>query len=222
MFLGHYAIALGAKGAAPRVSLGTLFLSAQIVDLIWPILVLLGIERVKIAPGITAVNPLDFTDYPITHSLVGALGWSLLVTVVYWLVRRYPRGAAVVGAAAFSHWILDLISHRPDLPLVPGGAVRVGLGLWNSVPGTLIVEVGIFIAGALLYLRTTKARDRVGHYALWALLAVLMMIYAMNFLSPPPPSVTAIGAAGLGLWLFVPWAYWIDRHRDAASAAAGP
>jgi hypothetical protein len=214
MFIGHYAAALAAKGAAPRVSLGTLFLSAQVVDMVWPVLLLLGIERVRIAPGNTAFTPLEFVEYPITHSLVGAIGWSALVALVYLVGRRYPRGALVVGLVAFSHWILDLISHRPDLPLLPGGAARVGLGLWNSVPATLVVEIGIFAVGA--YLRTTRARDRVGRYATWALLTVLLLSYLVNLVSPPPPSVTAIAVGGLLLWLFVPWAYWIDGHRGAA------
>jgi hypothetical protein len=135
---------------------------------------------------------------------------------VYWVGRRYPRGALIVGVVAFSHWLLDLISPRPDLPLVPGGAARVGLGLWNSVPGTLIVEVGLFVIGLALYLRATTPRDRVGSYALWALVAVLALIYVANLVSPPPPNQMAVGIAGLGLWLFVPWAYWIDRHRQSA------
>ncbi|MDR7417886.1 MAG: hypothetical protein QN178_03140 [Armatimonadota bacterium] len=218
MFIGHYAVAFAAKRVAPRISLGTLFLSTQIVDLVWPILVLLGVESVRIVRENPPFLRLDFTNYPFTHSLVGALGWSALVTVAYWLGRRYPRGALVVGVVAFSHWLLDLVSHRPDLPLVPGGAARVGLGLWTSVPGTLIVEAGIFVIGVALYLRATTARDRVGSYALWTLVAVLALIYLANLASPPPPDQTAVGIAGLGLWLLVPWAYWIDRHRRAATA----
>jgi membrane-bound metal-dependent hydrolase YbcI (DUF457 family) len=216
MFVGHYAVALGVNKAAPEVPLGTLVFAAQLVDLIWPILLLLGVERVRIDPGNTAFTPLDFTHYPITHSLVGAVVWSALFGLVYLARRRRTRAAVIVGLAVFSHWVLDLLTHRPDLPLVPGSPVRVGLGLWNSVPGTLVVELGLFAVGAALYLRTTRARDRVGRYALWSLLVVLMIIYTANVIGPPPPNPTTIAVAGLGLWLFVPWAYWIDRHRDRA------
>jgi hypothetical protein len=108
------------------------------------------------------------------------------------------------------------------LPLLPGRPERVGLGLWNSVLGTLVVEIGLFALGVLLYVRATRARDRVGSYAFWALVAVLMGIYVANLTSPPPPTAMAIGAAGLGLWLFVPWAYWIDRHREAKDRVNRP
>ena len=172
MFIAHYAVALAAKKAAPRVSLGTLFLSVQLADLLWPVFLLLGLEHVRIAPGNTVVTPLDFYDYPITHSLVGALAWSVLFGAVYFLIRRYPKGAWIVGAGVLSHWILDLLVHRPDLPLIPGGAARVGLGLWNSLPATLILEFGFFIAGVVLYSRATAPMDRTGRYALWALLVL--------------------------------------------------
>lgn len=213
MFIGHYAVAMAAKKATPRVSLGTLFLSVQLVDLLWPVFLLAGLEHVRIDPGNTVMTPLDFYDYPITHSLIGSLGWSFLFGLVYFFVRRYSRGAWIVGLGVFSHWILDLIVHRPDLAVVPGGGTRVGLGLWNSLPGTLVVELGIFVIGAALYFRATTALDRTGRYALWALLAVLLVLYFGNLVSPPPPSERAIAIVGLGGWLFVPWAYWIDRHR---------
>ncbi len=213
MFLGHYAVALAGKKAAPKVSLGTLVLSAQLADLLWPIFLLLGLEQVRIEPGITAASPLNFTYYPLTHSLVGALGWSLLFGVIYFLVRHYPRGAWVVAAAVFSHWVLDLVVHRPDLQLAPWSDIRVGLGLWNSIPGTLAVEFGLYAVGVAVYLRTTSAADAVGRYALWALVAVLALIYVSSSVGPPPPSARVLAVFGLGGWLFVPWGYWIDRHR---------
>ncbi len=217
MFIGHYAVALAAKRAAPRVSLGTLFLSVQLADLLWPIFLLMGLEHVRIDPGNTVVTPLDFYDYPITHSMTASLGWSLLFGLIYFFIRRYPRGAWIVAAGVFSHWVLDAIVHRPDLPLVPGGAVRVGLGLWNSLPGTVVVELGLFVIGTVLYLRATPAKDRIGRYALWSLLALLVLLYMANLTSPPPPSEMAIAIVGLGGWLFVPWAYWIDRHRKSVT-----
>src|SRR3989339_132004 len=121
MFIGHYAVALAAKKGAPKVSLGTLFIAAQLVDLLWPLFLLLGLEHVRIDPGNTAFTPLDFYDYPITHSLVGAVGWSMLLGGVYYGFRRERKSAVVIGLVVFSHWILDLITHRPDLPLGLGG-----------------------------------------------------------------------------------------------------
>lgn len=212
MFLGHFGAGFAGKAAAPRVSLGTLFLAAQLVDLLWPTLLLLGLERVAIAPGATRVTPLDFVSYPISHSLLAAALWGLALGVVFWLARRSLRGAVVVGALVVSHWLLDLVVHRPDLPLVPGGATY-GLGLWSSLPATLGVELALFAAGLGLYLRGTRARDRTGSVALWALVAFLLAIYAANLLGPPPPSVAAIAWAGHAQWLLVAWAYWVDRHR---------
>ncbi|HVG25768.1 MAG TPA: hypothetical protein VND45_16545 [Thermoanaerobaculia bacterium] len=210
MFIGHHAAALVARPLAPRVSLGTLFGAAILLDLLWPILLLLGIEHVRLAPGITAFMPFDFYDYPITHSLVTALGWSLAFAL---LLRRHML---VVAATVFSHWVLDFVTHRPDLPLWPGGP-KVGLGLWYSVPGTIAVEVPLFIAALLFYLRRTRARDRTGSIALWALVVLLGVAYIATITAPPPPDVDAIGWAVLAQWLFVPWGFWIDRHREATA-----
>lgn len=213
MFIGHHAVAFAAKPLAPRVSLGTLFAATMGLDLLWPIFILLGIEHVRIAPGVTKFTPLDFYDYPITHSLLAVLGWSIAATVVYWLFRRSWRDAFIVGVAVLSHWVLDAIAHRPDLPLWPGGP-KLGLGLWNSIARTIVVEVALFVAGLALYLRATRTRDRIGSVALWALVVFIGIIYVLNITSPPPPSARAIGYAGLAQWLFVPWAWWIDRHRE--------
>ena len=216
MFIGHHATAFILKPAAPRVSLGTLFAATILLDLIWPILLLLGIEGVRVAPGITAFTPLDFHDYPITHSLLSVAGWSLLAALVYWLFRKSARDSAIVGVAVLSHWIVDFLAHRPDLPLWPGGP-KVGLGLWNSIPATIVVEVGMFVIGLALYLRATKARDRTGSIALWSLVVFLAVIYVANLTSPPPPDAKSIAIAGLAQWLFVPWGAWIDRHRSPAN-----
>ena len=215
MFLGHFGVGFGAKAAAPKTSLGTLFLAAQFTDLLWPTMLLAGLETVEIAPGITRVTPLRFTDYPITHSLIAVLGWAALFSGVYFLLKRYPKGAWVCGLAVISHWVLDALTHRPDLPLIPGGAARIGLGLWNSLPATLVVELAIFALGVGLYLRTTRAADRIGSIALWALVGFLLVIYFANIFGTPPPSVTALAWVGQAQWLLVIWAYWIDRHRRA-------
>lgn len=213
MFIGHFALGLAAKRVAPRTSLGTLFAAAQLLDLVWPALLLLGVEQVRVEPGNTPFTPLDFVKYPWTHSLALALVWSVAFGVVYWRRTRYARGAWVVGALVLSHWVLDFVTHRPDLPLAPG-ATRVGLGLWYSVTATLFVEGGLFIAGSALYATATRPRTRAGSVGLWALLSVLVGIYLGNVLGPPPPSQAAIGVAGLLLWLFLPWAAWVDRKRE--------
>jgi hypothetical protein len=219
MFVGHYGLGLGGKRAAPRVSLGTLFLAVQWLDLVWPILLLAGLEHVRLAPGITRVTPLDFYDYPISHSLLGATGWALVVGGVHYARRRAPRAALIVGLLVLSHWVLDFVSHRPDMPIGPTGPY-VGLGLWRSLPATLVVELALFGGGLLLYARATFAVDRVGRWALVALVVFLVAIYWGNLLGPPPPSTRAIGWAALGQWLLVAWGYWIDRHRRPRSASS--
>jgi membrane-bound metal-dependent hydrolase YbcI (DUF457 family) len=191
-----------------------LFLAAQFVDLLWPTLLLLGIERVAIVPGITRVTPLDFEHYPVSHSLLLTLGWGLLFGLIYGLLRRDRRGALVCGAAVVSHWLLDLVVHRPDLPLYPGGPL-LGFGLWNSLPATVAVEGVMFGAGVWLYARGTRARDRIGNIGLWGLVAFLLLIYAGNLTGPPPPDTTAIGWVGQAQWLLVIWGWWIDRRRAA-------
>lgn len=212
MFLGHFGVGLGSKAVARKTSLGTLFLAAQFADLLWPTLLLLGVERVAIVPGITKVVPLDFSYYPYSHGLAMAVGWGLLFGVLYWLIKRYPRGAWVVGALVVSHWVLDLLVHRPDLPLLVHGP-KVGLGLWNSLAATLVLEGGVFVGGLYLYLTHTVAKDRTGVVALWALVAFLALVYAGNTLGPAPTSVTAIAWVGQAQWLLVLWGYWVDAHR---------
>ncbi len=213
MFLGHFGAALAAKPLAPRSSLGTLVAAGLFLDLLWPALVLLGVERVRIDPGNTAVTPLDFEHYPFTHGLVAVVLWAAAFGAAYlWRTGR-RRGAVVAAALVASHWVLDLVVHRPDLPIAWGDP-KVGPGLWNSVPATLAVELAVFGGGLVLYLRSTAPRDGVGRWALAGFVALLLAIYAANLLGPPPPSARAVGAAGLGLWLFVVWAAWIDRHRS--------
>jgi membrane-bound metal-dependent hydrolase YbcI (DUF457 family) len=213
MFIGHYAVALAAKKVAPKVSLGTLFLSAQLADLLWPAFLLVGLEHVRIDPGNTAFTPLDFYDYPITHSLIGAIAWSLICGSLYYIFRREIRNSFVLGLVVFSHWVLDFITHRPDLPLGIGSNIYFGLGLWNTIPGTIAVELLLFILGIMVYIRTTSANDRIGTYGFWSLLVILILIYFSNIFGPPPPSARAIAIVGNAAWLFVLWAYWIDRHR---------
>lgn len=220
MFIGHFGVGFAAKRHAPRASLGTLFLAAQFVDLLWPTLLLLDVERVVITPGATVVVPLDFAHYPFSHSLLAAVVWALLVAGGFLLLRGGKREALVLALLVISHWLLDALVHRPDLPLSPFGEVKVGLGLWNSMPATLLVEIPLFLLGAWLYARTTQARDGAGRWGFRGLVAILLLIQAGNLLGEPPPSVTAIAWVGQAQWLLVCWAYWLDRHREPRAAGA--
>ncbi len=215
MFIGHVGAAFAAKRFAPRTSLGTLVFATGLLDLIWPIFLLLGLEHVRIAPGITTVSPFDFYDYPISHSLLTVLGWSVIVGTGYFVFRRYSRGACVVGVCVLSHWFFDWIVHRPDLPLWPGGAGRYGLGLWNSWAASLSVEITVFAIGLWLYLRETRAIDRVGSVGLLSFVAFLLIAWAASLLGGAPPTVKALAWGGLALWLLPLWTAWVDRHRMA-------
>lgn len=213
MFIGHFGFGFGAKAAAPKVSLGSLFLAAQFIDLLWPTFLLLGIEKVRIDPTATRVTPLDFEYYPISHSLLAVLGWAVLIAVSYQLLRHYRRGAVVLGLSVVSHWLLDTIVHRPDLPLYPGSAYLLGFNLWSSLSATLAIELLIFVLGVWIYLRVTESSDAVGKWALWVLIAFLTVIYLANLFASPPPNVAALAWVGQAQWLIVAWGYWIDRHR---------
>lgn len=220
MFIGHFAVAFGAKRMVPAVSLGSMFLAAQLADMLWPNFVLLGIERVAVAPGITAVTPLDFVSYPYSHSLLSLTLWGALAALLYRAFGRSWLEGATVALVVLSHWVLDALSHRPDMPLA-FGPTRVGLGLWNSVPATIVVEGALFLFGVAIYTRVTRARDRIGRAGLWSLVALLVVIYAANFLGPPPPGVAAVAWTAQAIWLLVVWAYRVDRHREPSRLAFG-
>lgn len=216
MFIGHFGVALAAKRLAPKSSLGALMFAAEFLDLLWPIFLLLGVEHVRVVPGITKVQPFDFYDYPFSHSLTMTLRWALAVGLIYYLIRRYVRGAWVLASLVLSHWVLDFISHRPDMPLWPGGP-KVGLGLWNSWPASISVELLLFGVGLWLYLGSTRARDRVGTYAFWSLMALLALGWLGALFAPPPPDTHQLALGALAIWLTVPWAWWADAHRESTS-----
>ena len=167
MFIGHFGVGFGAKKIDTRPSLGTFFLAAQFADLLWPFLLILGIEKVEIKPGISAMNPLDFVHYPFTHSLLFIIIWGVLFGAVYFFFKKNLKSAILLGVLVVSHWVLDLIVHIPDLPLYPGSALKVGFGLWNSIAATVIVEGLIFLGGVYLYFKSTKAENKKGTFALW-------------------------------------------------------
>ena len=214
MFVGHFGLGFGAKKAAPAVSLGTLFIACQFADLLWPSLVLFGYERLEVQPGATKFTPLNFVSYPYSHSLLALCAWGLLSGALYFVLRRARFSAFVtVTLLVISHWVLDYVTHRPDMPLTPWGNDRLGLGLWNSIPGTLGIELLIFAAGLALYLRQTMSRDRIGSIGLWGLVAFLLVVYLASAFGPPPPNAIAVAWSAEAMWLLVFWGYWVDKHR---------
>jgi membrane-bound metal-dependent hydrolase YbcI (DUF457 family) len=213
MFIGHFAVGFTAKRFAPRTSMATLVAAPLFLDVLWPVFLLLGWERVRIDPGNTAFTPLDFVSYPWSHSLVMSILWATIFAFVYYRIAHYRAGAAAIWIAVTSHWVLDWITHRPDMPIYPGSA-RFGLGLWNSIPGTITVELVMLAAGVLLYLGATRARDRIGQYAFIGYIAILLFLYLGTGVGEPPPSVSAIIWAGIiASIILITWAGWFDAHR---------
>jgi LexA-binding, inner membrane-associated putative hydrolase len=225
VFIGHFAVGFASKRAAPRASLGVLMAAPLFLDLLWPIFLIAGIETVRIEPGPNPFLTLDLHDFPWSHGLVTSLAWSLIAAALFWAATRYGRGAVVIGAGVFSHFVFDFVTHQPDMPLFPGSPTSIGLGLWRWPAATVAVEAALFVVGVAIYARTTRAINRRGAFAFWALVVVLVLLYASTVLGPPPGSVDFIKYGGLIGWLFPVWAWWIDRNRTMrappAAAAAG-
>lgn len=214
MFIGHFGAGFAGKKFEKSASLGTYIMAAQWVDLIWPILLLFGIEKVEIKPGVSAVTPLDFTYYPFTHSLFGVIVWGVFFAFIYFLFKKKLKNALILGVLVVSHWFLDLLVHIPDLPIFSGESIKVGLGLWNSFTATIILEGLIFSAGVFFYYKATKAKNKIGIYSLIGLVVFLVLIYAANLFGPLPDSVESIAIVGNAQWLIILWGYWIDKNRE--------
>jgi hypothetical protein len=197
MFVGHYGVSFAAKKAEAAIPLSVLFIAVQLLDVLWAPFVLLGIEKVRIVPGFTASNPLDLYYMPYTHSLLAAIGWSVVAFLVYRAVRPVPpRAAAIVGLAVFSHWVLDFLVHKPDLPLYDNTG-KVGLGLWNLPAVALGLEALLLFGAMWLYLRQGTARRT----AMLVFGVVMLAIQVYVFFGPPPPSDKA--AAGTAFASYV-------------------
>jgi hypothetical protein len=218
MYIGHYAIALGAKKIAPRISLGTLFLAAIIIDLLMSILLLVGVEHLRIAPGITVMTPLDLYDYPVSHSLATSLAWSVIFAAIYYFIKHSIKDSLIIGSTVFSHWVLDFITHTTDLALFPGSDIKVGLGIWNNVAASVLIEGLLFAVGLFIYFRSTKAKDKKGDFVLWLLMAFLLLSWIASMFSPPPPDAMAIAVGNQIQWIVIIIAYWIDSHRGTRIA----
>ena len=215
MFIGHFALAFGAKKFAPQVSLGILFLACQLADIIWPNLVLLGIEALEVEPGITVMTPLNFVHYPYSHSLIALLLWGAIFAALYALLRRSgTKAAIVIGMLVLSHWVLDVLTHRPDMPISLADSSVIGFGLWNFPVFAIPLELILFGVGIWLYLRHTRPLDRQGSIGFWALTLFLLAVYAANLLGPPPPSSAAVAWSAQALWLVIAWGFWVDHHRE--------
>jgi hypothetical protein len=218
MFIGHFGLSFAAKKAAPQVSLGTLFIATQFVDILWPFLLVFNIEKVAITPGYTKMNAFEFLYYPYTHSLLMGIVWGVAVGIIYWLFKRDTRGAIVIGLCVLSHWFFDLIVHVADLPLTPFSDDKVGLGLWNHVAVTLLLETIIFLTGIYIYTTFTKAKNKIGKWALWTLV-ILLLLFSLSSPFGPPPSdsiMTLFVSFMIGIGLFIALAYWVDRNRKLA------
>jgi len=222
MFIGHFALGLAAKRAAPRTSLGTLFVAPTLADLLWPVFLLLGWEHARVVPNPNPFLNLWLDDIPTSHSLLTLIGWGALFAFLYRMRTGYAKGAMVLALLVVSHWVLDFITHRPDMPLYPGGPT-VGLGLWNSVVATLLVEGAMLLVGIAIYTRATRPRDRIGRYGFWALALVLALSYVSSLFSPPPQDQRTLALLALVFGgLFVWFAAWVDKHREAAHDAMTP
>ena len=210
MFIGHYALGLASGKFKNPPSLVIMFVAVQFLDLLWPILVLFGIESLEIDPGNTKMTPLDFTYYPYSHSLLMAMIWALLFGGIHWLVKRNKNHAILLGALVFSHWLLDFLTHRPDLPLSPFSDLKLGLGLWNLPLAGISLELGLFLLGTFLYYKYAKPKRRL---AFWLLIAFFLVIHLMNLFGPPPPNTMAVAWSANLMWLFVLWAWWIEKEK---------
>jgi hypothetical protein len=226
MFLGHYGVAFALKRAEPKVSLGTLFLAVQLLDVLWGCFLLLGWEQVRIDPSAGANAQLAFVHYPISHSLVGALAWGLVAGAVYysWPTRdtsRHWQAALLVAAAVTSHWFLDVLVHFPDLPLAGDGSPQLGFGLWANLPLTIAIELLTLGAGVAVYLLRHSHRHPVRPGRLAGLLVVLLALYAASVAGPPPPSVRLLAVTDIvGLLALVAFAGWVDHRATPAELAA--
>jgi membrane-bound metal-dependent hydrolase YbcI (DUF457 family) len=216
MLVGHIAVGLAAKRVTPRVSLGTTVLAALLPDLLWCVFLLAGIEHAALKPGRGAANYLAASEMAFSHSLSMDAAWGALLAGAYFLVRRYARGAWVLFAATTSHWLLDFVAHRPDMPLAPGIHRYFGLGLWNSVPATVAVEGGMWVAAVIIYVRATRAKSRAGVYGFWIVAIFLTLAWYGNITGRPPSSARAMALGSLVFFsLVVAWAYGMNRLRSA-------
>jgi hypothetical protein len=216
MLVGHYAVALIAKRVEPRIDLGTLVLAAMFADFAWCVFMIFGFEQVQFKSGMGAGQYFSAKNIALSHSLLMDVVWAVLLALVYLLRRRYPRGALMIFLVVLSHWLLDFVSHRPDLPIAPEMHTYVGLGLWNSIPATLLVEGGFWFFAVILYVRCTRSKSLTAAFVFWGGIALLTLVWFSNIAGPPPQNPKAAPFASLTVFLLtLAWAYWVNRVRVA-------
>lgn len=221
MFLGHFAVAFALKKAEPRLSLGTLVTGAMAMDIVFAVLLLFGIEHVRISPGATMVSPFEFYDYPYSHSAVGSIiiaGIAFLLTMASAPNNSVSkmRASFILAIAVISHFALDVISHTPDMPLIGNESTKLGFSLWNSMSGTLVVEFGLLVAGVSLYVATTRGTSALGKYGVAVIVLLLALLFVGGLMGPPPPDSDSLATFIIvGLLIFIGLSYWVDRHRVA-------
>ena len=227
MFIGHYGVALAFKRADPKLSLGTLFLATQFVDILWAVFIILGWERARVDPGHTAASPFQFLSYPLSHSLAAAFLWALVAAAIYYSrpstdTSHRRQGALVVAVLVASHWFLDAIVHLPDLPLVGDDSQKVGFGLWDSVVGTWAVELALLGFGSFWYLKAKSKRHPAQPARLAVVLSVIVLLAASSLLGPPPENMTLVAIVALATFLGIAWlGGWADRDPAPSGSADG-
>jgi hypothetical protein len=212
MFVGHYGVSFVVKRVDDTIPLWILFVAVQLIDVIWAKFVILGVEKVRIVPGFTATNPLDLYYMPYTHSLVAAVAWSAAAAIAYRLLvrRSTSRASFLVGLAVLSHWVLDFVVHRPDLPLYDDSA-KVGLGLWDRPGLAFGLEAALLLGGLALFLSR-----RPGRAVAWVVFGIVMLaVQALVFFGPPPGSGAQIAITALAAYgAFAAVAWWLADRRS--------
>ena len=216
MHVGHFAVGFVAKSVDTKLSLGTLVFAAMLVDFLWCIFMLAGIDHVGFKPGKGAANYLVAFDISWSHSLVTTAIWAALLAGAYFLWKRYSRGALLIFLVALSHWPLDVLAHPPDMTIAPGIHRHLGLGLWTNVLATVVVEGGLWLLAIILYLRVTRSRKWLGTIVFWVGIILLTLIGYNNVAGPPPPNPSIVPITSLIYFsLVIGWAYWVNKLRSA-------
>lgn len=212
MFTGHLAIGLAGKQMEPKISLGTWMMAVMLADLLAFVFMIGGIERFRPVSGVATNRMLG--EIPYSHSLLMDAFWAGFLAAGFYLWRRNQRGAWLLFGAVLSHWVLDVTSHRPDLPLAPGVKPLLGLGLWNSLPATVIIEGAVWLAAIVLYVRATKSKNWIGLIAFWIGIVLLTVSWLGNITAGIDPNPVRAGVNGLVFFsLLIAWAYWMNRAR---------